>query len=388
MLTDDNSFDIDLLRALNCIKKVNGEWKLTNTGLIVFGNKMALRRLMPMVRVDYIRIPGKTWIENPDERFTETLDMRGPIIELVSRTISTIADDLPKGFSLSEDSIQAESKSMLPVRVLREAIVNAFISAIFHDTNLAETKGTGYKTMQKLMKAAQMMPPTFESNRQKNNFTLRLLFHNLLNNEDLLWLSLFNGKELNDNQKLALVFLREVGAIDNNSYRQLTGANRSQAGVDLRDLREKKLIDQRSTGKSTYYLPASSFLDTMVDKGTTMVGKDPTMVGKEIPNEIRILILKLGKRSRNQELMEKTIIELCKWRDLSIAELSEILQRNEKYIKTNYIQPLIEKGKIVYTISEMLTHPKQKYRTSGTKELIPAALMQAVIIFYCIRWKR
>ena len=113
MLTDDNSFDIDLLRALNCIKKVNGEWKLTNTGLIVFGNKMALRRLMPMVRVDYIRIPGKTWIENPDERFTETLDMRGPIIELVSRTISTIADDLPKGFSLSEDSIQAESKSML-----------------------------------------------------------------------------------------------------------------------------------------------------------------------------------------------------------------------------------------------------------------------------------
>ncbi len=375
MLTDDNSFDIDLLRALNCIKKVNGEWKLTNTGLIVFGNKMALRRLMPMVRVDYIRIPGKTWIENPDERFTETLDMRGPIIELVSRTISTIADDLPKGFSLSEDSIQAESKSMLPVRVLREAIVNAFISAIFHDTNLAETKGTGYKTMQKLMKAAQMMPPTFESNRQKNNFTLRLLFHNLLNNEDLLWLSLFNGKELNDNQKLALVFLREVGAIDNNSYRQLTGANRSQAGVDLRDLREKKLIDQRSTGKSTYYLPASSFLDTMVDKGTTMVGKDPTMVGKdptmvgkEIPNEIRILILKLGKRSRNQELMEKTIIELCKWRDLSIAELSEILQRNEKYIKTNYIQPLIEKGKIVYTIPEMLTHPKQKYRTSGTKE--------------------
>ena len=122
-----NYDDIDLLRALNCIKKVNGEWKLTNTGLIVFGKKMSLRRLMPMVRVDYMRIPGKSWIENPDERFTETLDMRGPIIELVSRAISTIADDLPKGFSLTEGSIQAESRSMLPVTVLREAIVNAFI---------------------------------------------------------------------------------------------------------------------------------------------------------------------------------------------------------------------------------------------------------------------
>ena len=122
-----NYNDNNLLRALNCIKKDEGVWKLTNAGLIVFGSKMALRRLMPMVRVDYIRLPGKVWVENPDERFEETLDLRGPIIELVARTVATIADDLPKGFLLSEGSIQAKSKSLLPVRVLREAIVNAFI---------------------------------------------------------------------------------------------------------------------------------------------------------------------------------------------------------------------------------------------------------------------
>ena len=419
-----NYNDIDLLRALNCIKNVNGIWKLTNTGLIVFGKKMALRRLMPMVRVDYIRIPGKTWVENPDERFSETLDMRGPIIELVSRTISTIADDLPKGFLLTEDSIQAESKLMLPIRVLREAIVNAFIhrtyrvnqpiqilrysnrieiinagyslkpeesigepgsvnrnafiAAIFHDTNLAETKGTGFKTMQKLMKAFQMMPPTFESNRQKNNFTLRLLFHNLLDKDDLLWLGFFNDNKLNDNQKLALVFLREVEAIDNNSYRQLTGANRSEAGIDLCDLRKKNLIEQKSTGKSTYYLPTFSFLKTMVDKDPTMVGKDPNMVNKDstmvgkkvieitkmqIPVLITNLITKIGKRSHNPDLMRRTILELCAWQDFSISELATILHRNDKYIKTNYIQPLIDEGKITYTIPAMLTHPNQKYRT-------------------------
>lgn len=129
-----NYNDIDLLRALNCIRKVDGDWRLTNAGLIVFGKKMAIRRLMPMVRVDYIRLPGKTWVENPENRFSETLDMRGPIIELVARVISTIADDLPRGFLLSEDSIQAESKSLLPVRVLREAIVNAVLCKCLHNT--------------------------------------------------------------------------------------------------------------------------------------------------------------------------------------------------------------------------------------------------------------
>lgn len=346
--------DVELLQALNCIKKENGEWKLTNTGLIVFGKRMSIRRLMPMMRIDYIRLSGKTWVENPEERFSGTLDMRGPIIELVSRTISTIADDLPKVFSLEENTIQAKSISLLPLRVIREAIVNAlihrtyrvnqpiqilrysnrieiinagyslkpedsigepgsvnrnpFIAAIFHDTNLAETKGSGFRIMQTLMKSSNMMSPTFESNREKNNFTLRLLFHNLLAKQDIVWLETFKSDNLNDNQKLALVFVREVGAIDNNSYRQLSGANRTEAGIDLRDLRKKKFIEQKNTGKSTYYLPTADFLFTMVDKDTAMVDKDFSSFEellKELPMELTIHIKKIGKRSQHPDLLKK-----------------------------------------------------------------------------------
>ena len=315
------------------------------------------------------------------------MDLRGPIIELVARTVATIADDLPKGFLLSEGSIQAKSKSLLPVRVLREAIVNAFIhrtyrvnqpiqilrysnrieiinagyslkpeesigepgsvnrnafiAAIFHDTNLAETKGTGFRTMQALMKTSQMMPPTFESNREKNTFTLRLLFHNLLDKNDIAWLTRFSENKLNENQKLALVFLREVGAIDNFSYRQLTGANREQAGTDLRDLRKKELIKHKSAGKSTYYLPSDLFLSTLVDKrvamvdnGRAMVDSENAMVDKKsaanrekliedikshLPDEIEELVKSLGKRSQNPDLMRETILKLSSWRALSIA---------------------------------------------------------------------
>ncbi len=428
-----NYDDVDLLRALNCIKKVDDVWKLTNTGLIVFGNKIALRRLMPMMRIDYIRLPGHTWIDNPDKRFVETLDMRGPIIEMVSRIIATIADDLPKGFVLKEGEVQAEGKLLLPTRVLREAVVNAlihrnyrinqpiqilrysnrieiinagtsmkpeenigepgsvnrnpFIAAIFHDTNLAETKGSGFRTMQTLMKEADMMPPTFESNREKNNFTLRLLFHHFLNQRDLIWLSAFDRYNLNDNQKLAIVFIREVGAIDNITYRQLTGTNRAQAGTDLRILRKRNLIEQKSSKRTSYYLPFGDLLNAMVDKQPAMVDKQPAMVDKQpamvdkqltmvnnesnskldtwsqIPVNLIEKIFEIGLRSKDPKEMRNLILQLCAWRPLSSIELSKILQRSEKYIKNNYLQPLIKDGYIIFTIPEMITHPQQKYKT-------------------------
>ena len=80
---------------------------------------------------------------------------------------------------------------------------------------------------------------------------MRLLFHNFLGQEDLSWLELFKTHDLNDNQKLALIFVREVGAIDNTSYRQLCGMNRIEAGVDLKSMRKQELLEQKNVGKST-----------------------------------------------------------------------------------------------------------------------------------------
>lgn len=66
-----NYSDHDLLRALKAISKDrNGIWRLTNTGLLVFGKQMALRREMPSVRVDYIRVPGTEWVSDPHNLYT------------------------------------------------------------------------------------------------------------------------------------------------------------------------------------------------------------------------------------------------------------------------------------------------------------------------------
>lgn len=66
---------------------------------------------------------------------------------------------------------------------------NPRISEIFHDTNLAETKGTGIGAMRRLMKEAGLMPPTFESNHEANKFTARLLLHHFLSKENMEWLA-------------------------------------------------------------------------------------------------------------------------------------------------------------------------------------------------------
>ncbi len=421
--------DIDLLRALNCIKKYNNEWKLTNCGLIVFGKKMALRRLMPMMRVDYIRVNGKTWVENPDERFATTLDLRGPLITLVHRTVSAISDDLPTNFLLEEGEIQAKSNWVLPLRVLREAVVNAFIhrsyrvnqpiqiirysnrieiinagfslkseesigepgsvnrntfiASIFHETNLAETKGTGFGLMRKLMKNGNMLLPTFESSHSKNSFTLRLLLHNFLSEFDIHWLNYFKEFDLSDEQKMMLVFIREVGAIDNKSSRQLCGLSSKISTKYLRDLSSKKLITKKGNRKHTYYIPTDEIMKfttsqndkpvtSIVDKKTSMVDKNITMVDNEmsmvdkfvnsLPSDLINKIGEIGQRT-DTESIKNLIVKICAIKELSSKEIAIIIGRNEKYIKNSYLKELIEEGKINYTIPEMIKHPNQKYKT-------------------------
>ena len=294
--------DVDLLRALGAIKKnKQGGYDLTYTGLLVFGKQMSLRRLVPSFRVDYIRISGNQWLADGDNRFEQTIDMRGPLILMVNKACSAVMDDLPKGFELKKDSMQASTPAILPNKVLREAIVNSYIhrsnrvnqpiqiirysnrieihnpgyslkpqddwgepgsmlrnpriSEIFHDTNLAETKGTGIGAMRRLMKEAGLMPPTFESNHEANKFTARLLLHHFLSKENMEWLAQYASYDLSNEQKLALVFVREVGAIDNATYRQLDATiTHGRARVEIHKLCELGFIEKRGQGRNTYYI--------------------------------------------------------------------------------------------------------------------------------------
>jgi predicted HTH transcriptional regulator len=76
--------DEELLRALSAAVRQGGELRPTVAGLLLFGTGPALRRCFPMMRIDYIRVPGRQWLEDPEHRF-DTLEIRAPLLAAIRR---------------------------------------------------------------------------------------------------------------------------------------------------------------------------------------------------------------------------------------------------------------------------------------------------------------
>ena len=291
----------ELLRSLGCIAKDGGgTWRPTVAGLVLFGQAQALRRCFPMTRVDYIRVPGREWVPDPDRRF-DTVELRDPLFRLIRRAQAAVLDDLPKGFNLPEGELQRQDKPVIPQRVIREALVNALmhrsyrshgpvqiiryanrleirnpgfslkspehlgepgseprnprIAAVLHETRFAETKGSGIRVMRETMEQAGLTPPLFESDRASDQFVARYFFHHFLGTEDIAWLANFKDAQLSSDDAKALIVVREAGAIDNATYRALNKVDALAASAALRRLRDTGLLVQKGRGSATYYVP-------------------------------------------------------------------------------------------------------------------------------------
>lgn len=413
--------DEDMLYALGAIKRSNDALKITVTGLVMFGKQPALRRLFPSHRVDYIRIPGNNWVSDPDRVF-ESVDMRGPILTLLPRVIAAIIDDLPKAFGIDENgSGQRTELPVIPYRVIREAVVNSLmhrsyqiaqpiqivrysnrieiknpgyslksqerfdepgslirnphIAEILHETRFAETKGSGIRVMRKYMANSGLSSPTFDSDRDNDEFRAIFLLHHFLNENDWEWLSHFKAMDLTEDQMRALIFMREVGAIDNSTYRSLTQSDTLGASKSLRQLRSLNLISDRGSGARTYYVPGPAFpapgtlnIDVSMDASAHKIyGKsgDRLASTSELPPELRLRLQAIGKRLEPEKARD-LIIDLCKWRPLSAEEIASFLKKTTSYVSQKYLYGMVREGKLIYLYPEMVKHPGQKYRAAGS----------------------
>jgi len=310
----------DLLRSLGCARPDNGQLKPTVAGIVLFGSPMALRRCFPMMRIDYIRVPGRQWVENPDHRF-DTLEIRAPLFTAIRRATNTVRDELIQSFSLPEGALAREDEPTLPLRVIREAIVNAVmhrsyrihgaiqiiryanrleirnpghsikaeeqlgepgsetrnprIAAVLHEVNIAETKGSGIRAMRELMLARDLLPPTFESSRRPDQFVATFLFHHFLGPDDLAWLRNLTNEPISDEESRALVLVRELGAIDNAAYRAINRTDTLNASGHLRRLRDLDLLEMKGAGSRTYYVPGSMFVARSVADPAAGVAANP-----------------------------------------------------------------------------------------------------------------
>ena len=366
--------------------------------------------------------------------------------------VDAINNDLPKGFLLREGELQAETTGF-PIRAIREAIVNSMmhrsyregrptqvirydnrieitnagfslknteelgtpgsklrnktLAPVFHDTGLAETKGSGIKRMREAMTAAHLSLPTFESSRERNEFTIRFLLHHFLCDEDLKWLAQFEADALNDAQKTALIFVREVGAIDNMTYRQMNNAETLKASRELRAMRDAGLLTDRGKGSATYYKPGERLLAAMQTRyqgdteryqgdteryqgntekyhgdaapsqiihgqGDGNSTNDQKYHGVEekyhaLPSNVRWKLEGLGAHASKEQLRE-AILLLCSVQPMTKENLAEYLHRNADYIRIKFLKDMIKRKELRFRFPEMVKHPSQAYITNQQQE--------------------
>jgi len=404
---------------------------------MLFGKPVALRRCFPMMRVDYIRVPGREWVPQPDRRF-DTVDLRDPLLPLIRRALAAVLDDLPKTFALEEGELQRQDVPTIPLRVIREAIVNALmhrnyrshspvqiiryanrleirnagfslksqdqlgepgsalrnpkIASALYDTRLAETKGSGIRVMRESMAQAGLTPPLFESDRGNDLFVARYFFHHFLGAEDIAWLAQFKDLHLSEDEAKALIVVREAGALNNSTYRELAQVDALTASQTLCRLRDAGLLAQKGRGSATYYVPTDRLIhkplstnpdrllikpDALSTKSgglSTKLGGLSTKLTKvqeaqrgallnELPGAFAAKIGSMGLRHPPSEVCD-VIVEICRLRAWRAEELATLLQRHPRYVRNNYLRPLMREGRLAMTHPQEPNDPQQAYRTT------------------------
>jgi len=297
--------DAGLLESLNCLKRHDGVLKPTVAGVILFGSRAVLRKYFPMMRLDYIRVSGREWVDDPDHPF-DTVEMRDPLFRIIPRGQSAIMDDIPVAFSFTPEGLTRQESPRIPPRVIREALVNALmhrsyqihgpievirfanrleihnpghslkpvehlgepgsktrnpnIASVLHETNYAETKGSGIRVMQQLMAEANLSSPVFASEREHDQFTATFLMHHFLDKQDIAWLAHFKDAGLSDDEARILVHAREKGWVNNAICRDYIKCDTICASGILRRLRDLGLLQQHPHASMTYYTPTPKLL--------------------------------------------------------------------------------------------------------------------------------
>jgi len=128
---------------------------------------------------------------------------------------------------------------------------NARLMRMIEDMHIVENRGSGIKAMLQALRDANLKPPRFDDRRS----SFRVVFHNhtLMSSESIKWLNRFSRINLNDRQRLALVYLRQHDHINNSVYRRLNQVDTLVADQELRSLMQAGLVEQQGASRWTTY---------------------------------------------------------------------------------------------------------------------------------------
>jgi ATP-dependent DNA helicase RecG len=411
--------DLDLARSIAAVKSTGSTFTPTVAGIVLFGRRTALRRLFPMLRIEYIQVPSTVWAGHT-EAGLNAIELLEGLLLAVPRVYQRVVGDIPRSFKLSNGSVVRDEAPLIPAGAIREAIVNAVmhrnyrtrqptqiirfsdrleirnpgvsllpddrlgepgsitrnekIAAVLHDTKLAENKGLGIPTMRTLVENAGLLPPSFRSDHGRDEFVATFGMQHFLDTDDLTWLSKFRSYSLADDQAKALVLVRRNGAISNSDYRTLNHVDTLMASQRLRELKQKGLLVKRGKGSGTTYGPGPAFAGARVqprERTQSLSRLDRQTLLSGLPEDVLARIATLPKPTTGVAL-DELALNILAVKPLSGGQLGAILDRTSNAILRS-VARLLRRGVIAPTQAEKW-HPFQSYAVVvATKDIDRAA---------------
>ena len=419
------STDEEMLLAMRLLERTKQGLQPNVACLLLFGKPLSLRRLLPAVRLDYVRTTSTQWVEDPHNRFDTSLDMREPLLRLIPKAEAAILDDLPRHFRLKDGDLQRSDQPLLPYKVVREAVVNMvmhrdysihqpsiivryrnrietlnagyslkaiellgetgsilrnpILANVLYDLEFAEVKGTGIRTMRRMLKEAGLEAPVFVNYVIQEQFKAIYLLHQLMGEEQLAWLAHFASYNLNEDEAKVLILANEIGAVDNAAIRAVSDLDTLAASQVLRRLHHSLgLLTKGGAGSATYYQLNREKIDELVKDRTDLssnagdlssnagdfssnAGDLSSNAGElKLPQELRDMINNLSTKPR-KNILWPIILRLCDTAPMTTYRIANILQRSEKHLKGNHLSKMRKEGLLDYLYPEVVNHPKQAY---------------------------
>jgi len=288
------------LAALGLAAQVNGAFRPTLAGLLMFG--IWPQRYFPSLVITFVRYYGTDPAEKGPrgERFLDNRKFEGPIPEMIEEATRRVVANMRQ--STLVEGLFHHTMLEYPEEAAREAIVNAvahrdyspyargsqiriqmfadrlevqspgglfgpvneenleetmstrnqLLMRLLEEVGLVENRGSGIRAMIAAMREARLEPPRFHDTR--NYFRVTFKNNALMTPEALRWLNQFAGHPLSDNQRMALVYLRDNERMTNSDYRRLNNVyDTAQATRELRELVETGLVRMHGTRRWAYY---------------------------------------------------------------------------------------------------------------------------------------
>jgi ATP-dependent DNA helicase RecG len=267
------------------------------------------------------------------------------------------------------------------------------------DLGLMREQGEGIPRMFAEMEVQFLSPPELRATPHEFSVTLRNA--PTISPADAEWLASLQAEPLSDGQARAMALARIRGQVSNADLRDATGLDTLAASVELRDLRDRKLLELRGAGSASFYVVGSraEALAHARTSGTAVGGHapldeeqtgglpgqngglpdqnggfddenrgvpdaslDPAALLAGAPAALRTAVANLGGKPAPADL-RSVIVQLCELRWWTPRELAAVLGRKDtSNLSEKHLSPLVKEGRLERRYPDNLAHPSQAYR--------------------------